>query len=170
MEDSIDIYANYTPKLTRRYVSEDYSKFTGHKKFFDYITTKLEEYEQSGKSVKCVIHGDPVLSNIILSDDGSVKFIDMRGEIGGKLSIIGDKWYDFAKLYQSLDGYDEILNGSFLDVEYKNDLKAVFRDYIEENYSKEILLWIEILKESLIFSLLPLHTEEKALLYYKLIS
>ena len=170
MEDSIDIHANYIPKLTRRYESEDYSIFTGHKKFFEYITTKLGEYTQSGKSTKCVIHGDPVLRNILLADDGSVKFIDMRGEIGGNLSIIGDKWYDFAKLYQSLDGYDEILNGSFLDIEYKNDLKAVFRDYVEANYSKEILSWIEILKESLVFSLLPLHPEEKALQYYKLIS
>ena len=94
----------------------------------------------------------------------------MRGEIGGLLSLRGDKWYDFAKLYQSLDGYDEILNGSSVNVDYKEEMMSIFEEYIEENYSPEILSWVRVIKNSLIFSLLPLHSIDKAMLYYTLIS
>jgi hypothetical protein len=34
----------------------------------------------------------------------------MRGKIGDTLTIYGDAFYDWAKLYQSLIGYDKILD------------------------------------------------------------
>ena len=32
----------------------------------------------------------------------------MRGKVGDKLTICGDWLYDWAKIYQSIIGYDEI--------------------------------------------------------------
>jgi tRNA A-37 threonylcarbamoyl transferase component Bud32 len=60
------------------------------------------------------IHGDPVLSNILLEKSRSggsnnVKFIDMRGALGNRLTTSGDINYDLSKLYQSLNGYDYML-------------------------------------------------------------
>ena len=50
------------------------------------------------------IHGDPVFSNIILEKKAAlgssgVKFIDMRGALGGRLTTSGDVLYDLSKLY-----------------------------------------------------------------------
>ncbi len=36
-----------------------------------------------------------------------LRFVDMRGCIGGELTLNGDPLYDFAKLLQSLLGFDE---------------------------------------------------------------
>lgn len=169
-EIEVDHDANYVPKVEMRYEKYDYAQFPDSEKVYGEIISQLNEYCESGISKNCVIHGDPVFSNILLKDDGSVKFIDMRGEIGGVLSLRGDKWYDFAKLFQSLDGYDEILNGSSVNREYKEELVTMFKEYIEENYSSEIFSWIKVIKDSLIFSLLPLHPKSKSKYYYKLIS
>jgi hypothetical protein len=37
----------------------------------------------------------------------ALRFVDMRGCIGGELTLNGDPFYDFAKLLQSLLGFDE---------------------------------------------------------------
>ena len=68
------------------------------------------------------IHGDPVFGNMLVEQGGSglantmalpggrgVKFIDMRGALGGRLTTSGDVLYDLSKLYQSLNGYDFML-------------------------------------------------------------
>ena len=48
-----------------------------------------------------------------------IKFIDMRGTLNGILSIYGDWLYDWAKLYQSLIGYDIILNNKTISNNYQ---------------------------------------------------
>jgi hypothetical protein len=53
--------------------------------------------------------GDPVFSNAILTKDGQVKMIDMRGSLGERLTTQGDCHYDLSKVYQSLCGYDFML-------------------------------------------------------------
>ena len=65
--------------------------------------------ENNNNGFKTIIHGDPVFTNILIDNNNTIKFIDMRGKIGSKLSLYGDELYDWAKLYQSLIGYDEIL-------------------------------------------------------------
>jgi len=55
---------------------------------------------------KTIIHGDQVFTNIIINNYDKIKFIDMRGKLGTELTICGD----LEKIYQSLIGYDEILN------------------------------------------------------------
>lgn len=52
------------------------------------------------------IHGDPTFSNTIVDDKLRVWFIDPRGYFA-KPGIMGDAWYDFAKVYYSaVGGYD----------------------------------------------------------------
>ena len=61
------------------------------------------------KCNKCTIkHGELVFNNVILDKFNNIKLIDMRGKIGNEYTIYGDTFYDFAKIYQSLVGYDII--------------------------------------------------------------
>jgi MobA-like NTP transferase domain len=52
------------------------------------------------------IHGDPTFSNSLVDDNLRVWFIDPRGAFA-KPGIMGDPWYDFAKVhYSAVGGYD----------------------------------------------------------------
>ena len=74
------------------------------------IERELRDYEQSARyRPSSVIHGDPVFSNVLLTKDGRIFLLDMRGELGSLLTLQGDLAYDLSKVYQSLLGYDYIL-------------------------------------------------------------
>lgn len=67
-----------------------------------------------------LVHGDLNFTNILYSlESGIVKFIDPRGSFdeGGSFSMRGFLEYDFAKILQSLHGYDAIV----ADVKDKSD-------------------------------------------------
>ena len=115
------------------------------------------------------IHGDPVFTNIFINDYGKIKFIDMRGKIGDNLTIYGDWLYDWAKIYQSLIGYDEILLSKHIDSDYKKDMIISFKEYFIEKFSEKDFENLKIITKSLIFSLIPLHDNEKCLHYYNLL-
>ena len=52
------------------------------------------------------IHGDATFSNTLVDDKLRVWFIDPRGSFA-RPGILGDEWYDFAKVYYSaVGGYD----------------------------------------------------------------
>ena len=130
----------------------------------------MEEYKNSNSGKKKMIHGDPVMSNIILNNHGKIKFIDMRGKVNDKLTLQGDWLYDWAKLYQSILGYDFILLNKEIDKEYIDKMKSVFEEYFIELYSEEKMINVRKLTNSLLFSLIPLHDDEKCLKYYNLIN
>lgn len=59
------------------------------------------------------IHGDPTFSNTLIDDSLRVWFIDPRGYFS-KPGIMGDAWYDFAKVYYSaVGGYDNFNRRKF---------------------------------------------------------
>lgn len=59
------------------------------------------------------IHGDPTFSNTLVDHRGRVSFIDPRGYFW-KEGILGDKWYDIAKVYYSAAaGYDAFNQKNF---------------------------------------------------------
>ena len=95
--------------------------------------------------------------------------IDMRGKLGETLTIYGDWLYDWAKLYQSLIGYDNILLDKDFDSEYMNKNIEYFKNYFIEIYSEYDFNNLKIITTSLIFSLIPLHNNDKCLKFYKLI-
>lgn len=164
----IDIYTNYSKKLTSRYNNnlELYNKYPSSEHIFNTINSKLIEYENNKQGYLGVIHGDPVFTNILKTETG-VKFIDMRGKMGDELTIFGDVYYDLAKVYQSLLGYDYILNNIEIDTHYTQKLIK----YFESKFQPYHLNIIKLITASLIFSLLPLHeeNEEQFNKYFKLI-
>jgi hypothetical protein len=81
----------------------------------------------------------------------------MRGKLGDKYSIFGDWLYDWAKLYQSLIGYDEILQNINIEKEYKNEMINHFKNFFINRYNKKSFKNLKIITKSLLFSLLPLH-------------
>jgi len=109
------------------------------------------------------------MTNILINQHGKVKFIDMRGKLGETLTLCGDYLYDWAKLYQSLIGYDSILMEKTMHNEYTKSLIETFERYFTEMYSIEELHRLKIMTKSLLFSLIPLHDNERCAKYYQLI-
>jgi len=110
------------------------------------------------------------MTNIIINNFDKIKFIDMRGKLGDELTIYGDNLYDWAKLYQSLIGYDKILLNKEVSEKYEKNMMNVFETYFIELYSKKDLNNVKLITKSLLFSLIPLHNNEKCGQYFNLIS
>ena len=167
--DNINIYANYCQKMEKRYKSYNYSKFNNSNQIYNSIYGELEEYEKNNKGRISMIHGDPVMTNIIINNFGKIKFIDMRGKIGDDLAIYGDWLYDWAKLYQSLIGYDEYLQNKTISEQYKKQMINAFKEYFFELYSEDNYDNLKLITKSLLFALIPLHNNDKCFNYYQLI-
>jgi capsule biosynthesis phosphatase len=146
---------NYVPKMTERYLNnlELYESFAGTNLMFEHISKKLKHYINKKA---CIIHGDLVFTNV-LKTKKELKFIDMRGKVGNILTCYGDAYYDYAKIYQSIIGYDFILN----DVEIDNHYIDPFVKYFESKCSIEEIKIIKLITASLLFSMLPLHDFSK---------
>jgi capsule biosynthesis phosphatase len=170
VNSEINIYSNYSSKLKKRYEQYDYSKFENSEKVYNEIYQKLEDYQIKKKGNISVVHGDPVFTNILLDQYSKLKFIDMRGKNGDELSIFGDWLYDWAKLYQSLIGYDEILDEKDLDLTYKSNMIDFFKKYFIDCYTKDDFENLKLITKSLLFSLIPLHNNDKCKKYYELIN
>ncbi len=168
-DNDVNIYENYATKLIKRYDSYDYSIFENSKHIYDELLVKLKNYETNHNGKKTIIHGDPVFTNIIVNIYGKIKFIDMRGKLGEKLTLYGDWLYDWAKIYQSLIGYDEILLEKTINSEYKNDMIEHFKEFFINKYSEDAFQNLKLITKSLLFTLLPLHHNEKCADYYNLI-
>jgi capsule biosynthesis phosphatase len=148
-------------KITDRYREYDYSKYFKSKETLAKILEFVDGYEH--KHI-CMIHGDPVFTNILI-DTNNVKLIDMRGKIGNRFTVGGDAIYDLAKIYQSLTGYDFVLNNVQLNV--NSDLVVMFEKWVVAEYGIAIAD-LRKYTASLYFSLIPLHNDEKCQQYYQL--
>ena len=148
-----DMYSVYASKLKTRY--DEHRKLYNDLKLNDTYNKLLNDltiYENNNEGIKCVIHGDPVFTNVIKTESG-IKFIDMRGKTT-KNTIYGDLHYDYAKIHQSLMGYDFILNNIEINDNYLSGLRNCF-------FRKCNVKNINLLTASLYFSLLPLHEYDK---------
>jgi thiamine kinase-like enzyme len=153
-------YYDYNEKLINRFNSFNYESIGVSK-------TELNEILNSVKDINGVytpIHGDLVFSNIILTNNGQLKFIDVKGVQGNEFSIYGHPLYDFAKIYQSLIGYDEILLEKQVSESYKRKIVSHF----EKKFSlkKSDLVTIKNITKSLLVSLIPLHNEPEKFIKY----
>ena len=166
----VNIYENYSHKLEERYKKYDYSIFKNSDTIYNLLYTKLDEYEKNNMGHASIIHGDTVLTNIMLNQFGKIKFIDMRGKLGDVLTIFGDQLYDWAKLYQSLIGYDEILEGIHISPIYKKSLINYFSERFINKYGDQDWRYLQYITASLLFTLIPLHNNDKCNDYYNLIS
>jgi capsule biosynthesis phosphatase len=155
--EAVNIYSNYSRKLRQRITEhpEIYIKY-GIVDLLIKITYSLQEYEEKQGGLSGIIHGDPVFTNVFETPTG-IKFIDMRGKQGDEVTLYGDVYYDLAKVYQSLIGYDNILNGIEIDDAYRSELVT----YFESMFNKEVLDKIKLITSSLLISMLPLHDDDK---------
>lgn len=166
-ENDINIYDNYSNKIKKRYDTYDYSKFDTNNNYYLLLIKLLTEYESKNNGIKTIIHGDAVMTNILIDDSKKIKMIDMRGKLGNVNSLYGDKLYDWAKFYQSLIGYDEILEGKTINSVYKNELIRYYEKIFIEVFG-ERLNDLKLITSSLLFSLIPLHDNIKCQQYYNL--
>ena len=95
--------------------------FKNNKKIFDKINKFL--YNDKFNS----IHGDPTLSNILINKKFRPIFFDPRGYFANNANILGDKYYDYSKVYYSLVGNYDLFN------------RRKFKLYVD-NYSIEIMM------------------------------
>lgn len=161
-------HGNYGDKLRERYLQNlgMYNKISGADEIYQILLDRMEKYKLSGLDRVGVIHGDPVFTNVFLTETG-IKYIDPRGKIGNSLTVFGDVYYDFAKVYQSILGYDFILNDMDFSFEYQEKMKLRF----ESNFNENEIRIIKDITASLLFTLMPLHSfsEYKFNRYIKLI-
>ena len=152
-KNKFDKYYDYNEKLINRFNSFDYTSIGVSKMELNEILNSVKDIN----GVYTPIHGDLVFSNIILTNSGQLKFIDVKGVQGNEFSIYGHPLYDFAKIYQSLIGYDEILLEKQISESYKRKMISHF----EKKFSlrKSDLVTIKNITKSLLVSLVPLHNE-----------
>jgi capsule biosynthesis phosphatase len=119
----INIKNNYFKKIESRFNSDDYN-FENATQVYNRIIYDLNMH--FSPEIVGIIHGDFWFSNIILDYNDNYKFIDMKGQIDGVCTLNGDKYYDYGKLYQSILGYDLILNNCDIDSVYISNMKTYF--------------------------------------------
>lgn len=166
---SSSIYDNYTRKLRGRLsqyreIYEEVSSILTA----DHLATMQRhlssyETEKRGHPVS-VVHGDPVLCNIISERDGGIKFVDMRGMQGDSdFTLVGDAVYDLAKCWQSLSGYDYIVRdrpAGRREAEICWRLQVAFREHLTRSYPDVTYRDVVLVASSLYASLLPLHESQ----------
>jgi capsule biosynthesis phosphatase len=154
-------YPNLSKKFRERVNTYDYESYGVSENEIIEIEKKLLKIESDGFT-NVMIHGDCVFSNVLLSDSGDLKFVDVRGIVGDKKTCYGLYLYDYAKIYQSLIGYDEILMDKKIKKSYKDLMIDYFRSYVgEDDFQK-----IKIISRSLILSLVPLHNDKEKIKKY----
>lgn len=107
------------------------------------------------------IHGDPVFTNIFLDTRSKqCMFIDMRGSWNSTTTVGGDIGYDYAKILQSLYGYDYALHNEPVEQIYLSMLRDHFLDRITY-YDPTIIISELITKTKLLLvSAMPFHKED----------
>jgi hypothetical protein len=179
--DTDSLYLYKTQKRLDSFFAENeeiYYQFTDGGKGLSLrdIACHVSEYiEPFVRDDFSVIHGDFCFSNLLFDNRSElIKCIDPRGlDESGRLSVYGDRRYDFAKLYHSVIGYyDLIIAGRFtvegttlkptisFDVS-QNKYQAIedcFRKHVLEpsKYKEVEILAITI---NLFISMLPLHSD-----------
>eukprot|EP00929_Paragymnodinium_shiwhaense_P040364 TRINITY_DN21091_c0_g1_i1.p1 TRINITY_DN21091_c0_g1~~TRINITY_DN21091_c0_g1_i1.p1 ORF type:complete len:835 (-),score=152.07 TRINITY_DN21091_c0_g1_i1:82-2586(-) len=162
-------YVNLRPKVAERlekfrslYRSFSVSEVGFNtQEFGTTILQALQRYESEDRAHRAdYIHGDPVFSNALLTPEGGVCFLDMRGALGERLTTSGDLSYDLAKVYQSLCGYDFFLQGREVLPSAQrllDQLQRVFWCHLTEHYPEVQPSDVRLIAASHFFSLVPLH-------------
>lgn len=166
---NFDPYSVYTPKLEQRFNAYDYTRFPDSQEIYNSLKDCLNCYVQDGLGIVGCIHGDPVFSNVLVDRDSTIKLVDPRGlTADDQLCVFGDVMYDYAKILQSLCGYDEILltGDKFLD---NTSLIKKLNTHVRQTHGEQYVRLINVIKNSLLLTLIPLHDNKNCDKFYNLI-
>jgi len=150
-----DLAWAYNKKVIDRY-NHNIDLYTALGINYDDILIHIKAINQYKEGI---IHGDPVFTNVF-SGKTQCKFIDVRGIWDDEKTLSGDIYYDYAKILQSLTGYDYALHNDSIEDEYLSRLREYFLEkilFVEPDISIDQLKHKTIL---LYLSLLPLHRED----------
>ena len=120
--DCENVKNNYIKKLKNRFNKQDYPFEDAEDVLRDIIKCIETDF---APRISSVIHGDFWFSNI-MSFHNTYKLLDMKGICDGILTLNGDIYYDYGKLYQSILGYDLVLNGDKEQPQYIQSMKSYF--------------------------------------------
>jgi capsule biosynthesis phosphatase len=149
--DCDNVKNNYVKKLKTRFNTQDYP-FEDAEDVFHGIIEGIDTY--FAPRISHVIHGDFWFSNIILDSKGSYKFLDMKGINDGILTLNGDIYYDYGKLYQSILGYDLVLNGD--DNTHNAYIKDMKQYFLKKCCDKGLdIHFLTYVTKGLVFGTLP---------------
>lgn len=147
-----DILDNYYVKLAARFFDHpEHYPFENALEVYTSIIANLRTYDGAMEPVE-IIHGDFWFSNLLFTYEDQIKCIDMRGQISGKLTLQGDRYYDYGKMYQSILGYDLILNEIDISPQWKE-----YQSQMEIHFWKHIgkrgmnMKYTQTVTKSLIF-------------------
>jgi hypothetical protein len=160
---------NYVKKLNNRFNRHDYYFEDAEDVFLD-IIADIETHFSPVLSP--VIHGDFWFSNIILSqeahndndndndnDKNNYTLIDMKGIVDCVLTLNGDIYYDYGKLYQSILGYDLILNNDDINRKTKEYIQSISRYFLDKCHKKGLnTKYLKCVTKSLVFGTIPFIT------------
>jgi len=151
----INIYENYSNKFKQRIKHASFEHIKHEENFFKNINDKLVEYKKLNLGKMSIIHGDPVFSNIFIDISGKIKFVDPRGEINENDTIYGDMFYDYAKIYQSLTGFEQVSKHIDINHNFYTEKKLFFEHYFKSKFPDFDFNFLKILTSSLYISLIP---------------
>ena len=120
-----DIHANYIVKLEERIKKHPNYRLPLIAEVFALLKTEIERYLDSADfRIAGCVHGDPWFDNMMFAG-GEIKLLDMKGKLGDRFTLAGDRMTDWAKLYQSVLGFDFYLNGEEYGGLYENECRAM---------------------------------------------
>ena len=127
-----DIIMNYLGKLNERAQSHPNYRLERIEEVLEIINAHITRYINSSDfAITDVIHGDPWFDNMIYSyENQSVKLLDMKGKIGAIFTLKGDKMVDYAKLYQSILGFDYALHADKYPPEYESNCRQWLTEHL----------------------------------------
>lgn len=124
------------------------------------LSLAYNEYIKERKTwYKIISHGDLCLSNMLWPEQTTLLLVDPRGADTPD-DLYMDEYYDLAKLSHSiLSKYDSIIYKISSDISNKNEIEALFLNFLKDaNISINLL---RVYEASLFLSMIPLHTDDE---------
>ena len=91
-----------------------------------------------------------------------MKFIDPRAQESKNFSMYGDIYYDYAKVYQSLVGFDQIISYQKINNSYALEKKIYFENYFKNFFDEKKLKNLKFITSSLLISLIPMQNKKNS--------
>jgi capsule biosynthesis phosphatase len=137
-----DVYDNYIGNLERHMAKtpDIYKDLPDIESKLSCIRNQLKEYVYShALCFKSIVHGDYWFDNILVTSAQTVHMIDMRGKVGQRFTLKGDPMLDYAKLYQSILGFDFAIHNEAYRPEYEERCRSYLSNILPISLEEPVL-------------------------------